>query len=187
MPISRRSRGIVTWSSPRRSALGGAELISADPDDRRLSEVSRADLKRLLGLVDMFMPSRQDADAMFPGRAPLDALRALRDLAPDLPVIVIKCGADGAIAHRRGAPDYVALPAIAEAMVDETGAGDAFCGGGLVGFSRKADLVEALVRGSVSASFAVEAVGPDALLRASPEVAARRLHCLMDRVELHPL
>ena len=64
----------------------GAELISADPDDRRLSEVSRADLKRLLGLVDMFMPSRQDADAMFPGRAPLDALRALRDLAPDLPV-----------------------------------------------------------------------------------------------------
>src|SRR5262245_49256071 len=59
----------------------GARLISVDPDDRYLSSVPAEDVKRLLGLVDMFMPSRQDAAAMFPGRTPRDALRALRDIA----------------------------------------------------------------------------------------------------------
>ena len=117
-------------------------------------------------MVDMFMPSRQDAAAMFPGRAPLDALKALRELSPETPVIVIKCGAAGAIAHQQGAADYLAVPSAAERAVDETGAGDAFCGGAIVGFSRKRDLADALMRAAVSASFAVEAVGPAALVDA---------------------
>ena len=67
----------------------------------------------------------------------------------------------------RGAPDYSRVPSAAEWAVDETGAGDAFCGGALVGFSRKLALGEALTRAAVSASFAVEAVGPAALVTAS--------------------
>jgi sugar/nucleoside kinase (ribokinase family) len=165
----------------------GASLISVDPDDRRLSEVPLSEVGRLLGMVDMFMPSRQDAAAMFPGRAPLDALKALRDLSPETPVIVIKCGAAGAIAHQRGAADYLEVPSAAERAVDETGAGDAFCGGAILGFSRKRDLADALIRAAVSASFAVEAVGPAALVDAPAEVAERRLARLCERIESHPL
>src|SRR4029079_8359518 len=73
----------------------GASLISVDPDDRRLSEVPLSEVGRLLRMVATFMPSRQDAAAMFPGRAPLEALKALRELSPETPVIVIKCGAAG--------------------------------------------------------------------------------------------
>jgi sugar/nucleoside kinase (ribokinase family) len=135
----------------------------------------------------MFMPSRQDADAMFPGRPPLDALKALRDLAPDLPVVLIKCGSAGAIAHQRGSSDYVVVPSAAEKMVDETGAGDAFCGGSLVGFSRKADVIDALLRAAVAASFAVEGLGPAALVEAREEIAQRRLNGLCERIELHAL
>ena len=112
-----------------------------------------------MGLVDLFMPSRQDAAEIFPGLTPLDAMKALRELSPDTPVIVVKCGAAGAIAHQRYASDYLASPSAVERTVDETGAGDAFCGGALVGFSRKLALWEALARAAVSASFAVEGVG----------------------------
>jgi sugar/nucleoside kinase (ribokinase family) len=122
---------------------------------------------------------------MFPGKTPLDGMRSLRELAPELPLIVVKCGADGAIAQRAGAADYFRLPSAADAFVDATGAGDSFCGGALVGLARSGDPVDALLRGSVSASFAVAAVGPAALVDAPPEIAERRLSSLCGRVEVH--
>jgi len=164
-----------------------ARLISVDLDDRRLSEVPAAEIVRLLGLVDLFMPSRQDIAEIFPGKTPLDAMKALREMAPDTPVIVIKCGAAGAIAHERNASDYLESPTAAESAVDETGAGDAFCGGALVGFSHHLALREALARAAVSASFAVETVGSSGLLRASREEAEGRFQRVADRIEARPL
>ncbi len=165
----------------------GASLISVDPDDRRLDEVPLSEVARLLGLVDMFMPSRQDVAAIFPGRTPLDALKALRELSPDTPVIMIKCGPAGAIAHQSQTADYLATPSAAERAVDETGAGDAFCGGALVGFSHKLALTDALARAAVSASFAIEAVGPAALASAALEVAEQRRNRVSERIEARRL
>jgi sugar/nucleoside kinase (ribokinase family) len=165
----------------------GARLISLDPDDRRLDEVHRSEIARLLRLIDIFMPSRQDAAAIFPGRAPLDALKALRDLAPDTPVIIVKCGKAGAIAHQRQDRDYLEIPSAATRAVDETGAGDAFCGGVLVGFSRRKDLAEALARAAVSASFAVEAVGPTALVSSDQATAEERRKRILSRIEARAL
>jgi hypothetical protein len=165
----------------------GAKLISADPDDRYVSTTPRADMLRLFGSIDVFLPSRQDVDAMFPGHGPLGGLRSLRELAPALPLIVVKCGEEGAIAHRAGAADYLRVPSVADVFVDATGAGDSFCGGALVGLALRDDPVEALLRGSVSASFAVAAVGPAALVDAPAELAERRLASLCGRVEVHPL
>jgi sugar/nucleoside kinase (ribokinase family) len=162
-------------------------LISVDLDDRRLSEVPASEIARLLSLIDLFMPSRQDIAQIFPGKTPLDAMKALREMAPDTPVIVIKCGAAGAIAHERDASDYLESPAAAESAVDETGAGDAFCGGALVGFSRNLALREALARAAVSASFAVEAVGSSGLVTASPEEAEGRFRRVAGRIEARPL
>ena len=165
----------------------GAQLISLDPDDRRLDEVDRSEIARLLRLVDIFMPSRQDAAAIFPGRTPRDALKALRDLAPDTPVIVVKCGKAGAIAHQRQDRDYFEIPSAAARAIDETGAGDAFCGGVLVGFSRKNDLADALTRAAVSASFAVEALGPTALVSCDQESAEERRNAISSRIEARAL
>src|SRR6202043_1475718 len=101
-----------------------ARLISVDPDDRYLSSTQPAEMQRLFRSIDVLLPSRQDVDAMFPGKAPLDGLKMLRGLAPELPLIVVKCGEDGAIAHRAGAADYFRVPSAADAFVDATGAGD---------------------------------------------------------------
>jgi sugar/nucleoside kinase (ribokinase family) len=181
----------LPWELHLKLAAGlrarAARLISVDLDDRRLSEVPIDEIVRFLGLVDLFMPSRQDIAEIFPGRTPLDAMKALREMAPDTPVIVIKCGAVGAIAHERNEPEYLESPTAAELAVDETGAGDAFCGGALFGFSRQLALREALARAAVSASFAVETVGSSGLVTASREEAEGRFQRIAERIEARPL
>jgi len=162
-----------------------ARLISVDPDDRYVSSTPPAEMARLFRSIDVLLPSRQDVDAMFPGKAPLDGLKMLRGLAPELRLIVVKCGEAGAIAHAAGAADYIRVPSASDSFVDATGAGDSFCGGALVGLARSGDPVDALLRGSVSASFAVAALGPAALVDAPYEVAERRLASLCGRVEVH--
>lgn len=165
----------------------GARVIAVDPDDRYLSRLVRDQTLRLLRAVDMFLPSKQDAEAMFPGLSPLEALRRLRGMAPDLPVIAVKQGDRGVIVHQAGEGDYLEMPTAAQAVVDTTGAGDAFSGGALAGFADAGSALEAALRGSVSASFAVATSGPGGLVAATPEEARDRLDRLRPRVDAHPL
>ncbi len=160
----------------------GARVISLDMHDRELATIGQGDLLRLLAGVDVFLPSAQDIDVLFPGRPPLDALRALRASAPALPAIVVKCGADGALVHGAGSPEVITVPALRTAVRDATGAGDAFCGGFLTGFASTGDLVEAALRGAVSASYAVAAVGPSGLVDVPAADARSRCAALRERI-----
>lgn len=160
----------------------GARTISVDPDDRYLADLQHQPMMRLLAAVDLFLPSKQDVDALMPNRTPLEILRRLRELAPDLPLIVIKRGADGVMMHAAGAVDYLTMPSIAEAVVDTTGAGDAFSGGALAGYAKTGSALEAVLWGSVSASFAVAAMGPAALVGANRDEATARVERLRHRV-----
>ena len=108
---------------------------------------------------------------IFPDATPADTVRRLRALSADTPVIGLKCGADGCVAHAAGSRDLLLLPAVATRAVDTTGAGDTFCGGALVGYARTRDPLQALLHGSVSASFCVETVGVTGLLNSTAERA----------------
>ncbi|MDB5586275.1 MAG: PfkB domain protein [Devosia sp.] len=165
----------------------GTTLIGVDTDDRHLREVDRPTLKRLLDLLDLFLPSKQDAEAMVPGKSPPDALRVLREMAPELPVIAIKCGDKGVIMHAAGQADYLEIPTVAKTVVDATGAGDAFSGGTLVGLARTGKPLDAVLWGSVSASFAVAGLGPTALVGATKHEAQCRLDHLRTQVDAHRL
>ena len=165
----------------------GAQVVSADLDDRYLAQIDHAAVLRLLSAVDMLLPSRQDAEALMPGKTPEGALRGLRELAPDLPVIAVKLGARGVLMHAAGAKDYVEIPTAAESVVDVTGAGDAFCGGALVGYARTGSPLEAILWGSVSASYAVASTGPTALVGADFDEAQARVEKLRTRVDAHIL
>ncbi|EAR51928.1 carbohydrate/pyrimidine kinase, PfkB family protein [Oceanicola granulosus HTCC2516] len=181
----------LPWDLQLDLALGlrerGTRVIAVDPDDRKLAEVPPAQIARLLRAVDLFLPSLQDAAAMLPEGPPADMLRRLRERAPETPVVAIKLGAEGVILHERDAPDYVRIPSCAGRVVDATGAGDAFSGGALVGFATRGTALAAGLHGSVAASFAVAAHGPDALVAATDEDVAERLNILRERVETHPL
>lgn len=170
-----------------RLRAAGARVIGVDLDDRYLDEMSRGDLLHMLSVVDLFLPSKQDAEALFPRMASLDALRALRQMAPNTSLIAIKQGADGVVAHAAGEHDYIAVPAVTELVVDTTGAGDAFAGGALAGYALTGTPLGAMLHGSVAGSFAVASSGPGALVDAPLEEAQRRLERLAGRVEARPL
>lgn len=166
----------------------GAHPISVDLDDRHAAAIPYDALGGLIRAVDAFLPSRQDAEAVFPGTDPTDALRRFRAMAPGTEVIGIKLGADGVILHRAGTPDILAVPAASSAIpVDATGAGDAFCGGFLVGYADGGDMTRAALMGSVSASFAIAALGTAGLLRAAQPQAGLRLAQLAPRASRQPL
>jgi len=63
----------------------------------------------------------------------------------------------------------------AERVEDPTGAGDAFMAGFVSAQLEKEDVEQALRRGIVTASFAIEAWGADGLLAASSEAVRARL------------
>lgn len=161
----------------------GAGTITLDPDDRALAAVPAQDLSALLGLVDAFLPSRQEVAALFPDLTPFEALLALRDAAPKTPVLAVKLGHEGVIVHVRGDHHVTAIPAFHPAAVDPTGAGDAFCGGFLAGYASNRDAVEAALAGTVAASFAVEGVGIEGLRSATVPKAERRRAVLGSQVK----
>jgi sugar/nucleoside kinase (ribokinase family) len=160
----------------------GARAISVDPHERELAAHGLAGCAALLAGATIFMPSRQDCRVLFGGIAPLDALRALRARFAHLPVIAVKCDADGALVHAAGTADVVTIPSAGTSVVDATGAGDSFCGGFLAGYAADGDIAEAALRGTVAASFALAAVGPAALSAATPALAEARLAALRPRL-----
>ena len=162
----------------------GTMLVSIDLDDRKLAGVSLDAVARLIASVDLFLPSRQDGRAIFPDLSPADTVRRLRDLSPDTPLIALKCGADGCVAHAAGSRDLIELPAFPVTAVDATGAGDTFCGGTLIGYARTGDPLEALFHGAVSASFCVETVGCAGLLDSTSHEAVARLAQFRNAVAL---
>jgi sugar/nucleoside kinase (ribokinase family) len=168
----------------------GAKAISVDIDNRELGPIAEAngiDWPAFLAVIDLFLPSRQDVETLLPGLSMPDALRALRELAPSLPVIAIKLGARGVLVHAAGAEDFIAVPTIADTVVDATGAGDTFSGGAIYGFARAESALDAALSGSVSASFAVASPGTTALVEGTREEACRRLERLKSRIETHRL
>ena len=180
---------------PRDVAMGlirelreaGTVIISVDLDERDLLNVSIERVSELIRSVDLFLPSRQEALAIFPNADPVEALRRLRELAPDIALIAIKCGSEGVVAHAAGSSEWMSVPAVPINLVDATGAGDSFCGGVLVGFTQAHKAADGLLYGVVSASFCVEGLGPSGLVVATTQEAQSRVAVLRKRMTFHPM
>jgi sugar/nucleoside kinase (ribokinase family) len=119
-------------------------------------------------------------DAFFVGEDELtvdtEHLSLLRQLAGGrLRHVVLKRSSRGGELYDVAADRVVPWVARAEAVVDPTGAGDAFAAGMVAGLLRGESVERALRRGLVSASFALQGFGPAALLSATPGEAEARL------------
>ena len=160
---------LLRWARPR------ARVLTVDPHYEHVSGTEEQ-WRRVLPLVDAFLPSRDEATALLGGWPGPD--EAARELASwDARISVVKLGAEGSVAYRDG--ELVRMRAATTDPVDPTGCGDAFCGAFLVGLAETDDLRTALAYGAVGASFAGEGYGAEHTLVPDRAEARRRLAALL--------
>jgi sugar/nucleoside kinase (ribokinase family) len=162
---------LLRWARPR------ARLLTLDPHYQHVSGEEEA-WRRVLPLVDAFLPSRDEAEALLGGwPGPEEAARALAALGAK--IVCVKLGAEGSLAFRPADGELVRMPAASADPVDPTGCGDAFCGGFLVGLAEAGDLRTAMAHGAVSAAFVAEDHGAAHALAVDRAEARRRLALML--------
>ncbi len=129
-----------------------------DPDD-----LWQGDLPSALAYVDVFLPNSREARRI----AGTDDLEeAIERLARLVPLVVVKLGAQGAMA-RRGAERFDS-PSVKVDMVDAVGAGDSFDAGFLSHYVRGADLPACLRMGNLAGAFSTTRPGGTEAFRDRP-------------------
>ncbi|HEX2762412.1 MAG TPA: adenosine kinase [Allosphingosinicella sp.] len=127
----------------------------------------RAEMAAMLdsGQIDLLFANENEICelAALPERD--SAVAAIRD---KVPLLVVTCGAEGALAVENGRQVSVPIARLGKGVVDTTGAGDLFAAGFLVGQARGHDLERSLRMGSVAAAEIISHFGarPEADLKA---------------------
>ncbi len=164
------------------------------PDAALLWEPTRAfmlegDYARfLMGLrhADIVSPNLHEAQAMTGLRDEIAILRKL--LADGAPVVALRMGEAGSFVARGGENKAAHISAVeVEEVVDQTGAGNSYCGGFVVGWIRTGDIVAAGCYGAAAASFTLEHVGCATLPDNLADEWARRLQLAESSVRTVPL
>lgn len=96
-----------------------------------------------------FIPNAAEAQAYTGTETPLLAARAL---AEHVPVVVVTCGADGAIGIDSRTGTEVSVPALDLGPVDPTGAGDTFGAALIASWARGLDLAQAVEVAALTAT-----------------------------------
>lgn len=135
--------------SCREAAFKGAQiarkakrLVSYDPNIRlKLWPIStaRSVVNYTLGIVDICLPSLEDAKIMTGRASPDEAAEAILKRGPE--VVALKLGSKGCLVRSRN--EKFKVPGFEVDVVDTTGAGDAFDGAFLAGLVEGRELKEA--------------------------------------------
>ncbi len=134
-------------------------LVSLDPSmDTVVQPGSPRSIKQrlaaLLAHVDIFLPSQKELQALCPGKTHTEAIMSMAQMGPS--VIGVKLGGQGSLVWDRQRNEFLHIPVYPSKVTDLTGAGDAYCGGFLVGMIEASDPFVAARFGSVSASLVIE-------------------------------
>lgn len=128
----------------------------------------RAEIVAMLdaGKIDMLFANEAEICALAETE---DREAAIAAIAPKVPLLVVTCGQDGALAVAGTERASVPIARIGKGVVDTTGAGDLFAAGFLVGQARGRSLEESLRIGSIAAAEVISHFG------ARPETDLREL------------
>ena len=144
--------------------------VSLEPFRPSDAPLSDDDLRALLSACDVFSPNLFEA-AHITGRDDMpDIVRRCRETGGR--VLALRCGADGAEVWDLLRGEGVRVPAAApSAVVDEVGAGNAFCGALLARLDE--GIAAAACHASAAASYLVEQIGIPAALPDPVDYARR--------------
>ena len=148
-------------------------LILWEPAPWHLVADQRTRVLDLIGSVDIVSPNAEECTAMLGPQPPDRWIATFLDAGAQL--VSIRMGREGSLVRSRGdsAPQHV--PAISLGPPkDVTGAGNAYCGGLLVGYHRTHSSVAAGVHGAISAAITLQHLGVPTI-SGQIEAEARRL------------
>ncbi len=152
---------LAAWLRPRTAAT-----IYFDPQEDYVAG-HEAQLRDAVRACDVFLPSQVEAVALAGTADVAAAARSFLDLGPR--VVVVKLAERGCLVAR--ADRLVAVTAERAALVDSTGAGDAFCGAFAAVHLATGDAVTAARAAVAAARTAVEGHGVAGLVAALATVA----------------
>ncbi len=159
------------------------EVLSLDPQgilrsfDENGSVTSRCSVdKRVLSLVNIYKSSLDEINTVT-GHSDLNsAIKAVHDFGVE--TVIVTLGAKGAVLSVEETL-YQVPPCTPVAVVDPTGAGDAFMGGFLIEYVRQKDSLWCACVGSAAASLVVEGIGPTFF--GEKEEIYRRARCIYEK------
>lgn len=146
------------WDDPklkeiREAANKRQSLLFLDPQYITVSLETPGVIETLRNM-DILMPNESEALQL---TGVQDVERALDILSQYVPLVVIKCGAKGAIARDRH--QKISVPAIHVDAVDTTGAGDVFAAGFLAAYLKGEPLRTCLIHANISGGLSTTARG----------------------------
>lgn len=156
------ARGFTLLRGPEhvagwRERFPGATLLW-EPVRVFMLSADRSAFLRGLAAADIVSPNLHEAQTMYGVESPRELLRLM--LADGAKAAALRMGEWGSMAARRGEDHAWHFPAVGvPELVDQTGAGNTYCGAFLVGYCQSGDLVTAGCYGAAGASFALEHVG----------------------------
>jgi len=163
-PGYRTARGFHLGIHPETPALDFIHALRANgltvsvetfkDADRRLTD---DELSALVSAGNIFSPNLHEAYTMTGLHDPDELLQRLADAGAQ--IVILRLSEEGSIVYRAKTGERWHIPAVKTAVVDPTGAGNAYCGAFLVGWETTHDLRIAGLYGAVAASFLVEQVG----------------------------
>ncbi len=162
----------------------GNPFILWEPWQRYCVRENRRKLSSILPLVDCVSPNLEEAQLLLGLEKREDLLN--RFLEYGVKKVIIREGANGStFADSQG--NYFRVPAvIVDKIVDQTGAGNAYCGGLVVGIVISDNIQDALCRAAVSASFPLEQFGALFALEGIKQRAEERFKiCKANMLKLH--
>jgi cytidine kinase len=142
-----------------------------EPEQAYMVAANHGEFVRALPLADIVSPNLLEAQMVYQIEAPERLVRQMLDDGAG--IVALRMGEAGSLVGARGRAALLRVPAVpVPTIVDQTGAGNSYCGGFLVGWRRGRDLKTAACYGAVSASITLESLG--LADTAAPDLAERR-------------
>jgi sugar/nucleoside kinase (ribokinase family) len=160
--VYRDARGLYVLTDhvhlSRWRALFPHATLFWEPMQHYMVAANAADFRAGLRRVDIVSPNLLEAQQIYGVDDPHTLVWAMLD--DGAPVVALRLGAAGSLVGERKSGAVIAIPPVpVSRIVDQTGAGNTYCGGFLVGWLATGDLRKAGCYGAVSASFALEVTG----------------------------
>lgn len=175
---------VVQTALPPTLRRSGLSYVTCDPHPRFMTPEFEADVRQVVFGLDAFLPGEAAVRAFFRGKPWADDLWQCAEAlaAMGARAVVIKSGARGALVFDPAKGRRWQVGGYAARVRERVGAGAAFGGGFVAGLLATDDILEAALRGAVSASLVLEGNQPLYALAANPRLSEARLEALRGQV-----